>query len=462
MRALTDAGIKMDGGNVEDEGHQAFVDAPYQPYGAPLAPPPLGGYGAPAQAPPYGGQLPPPAPAPWAPALLAALHSAPSPSNYGGGGDWYMDSGATAHMTAHPGNLTSSTPVHTPTRITVGNGSSLPITHIGSTSFPSTSTPITMSNVLVSPDLVTNLVSVRRLTRENPLTVEFDGVGFSVKDARTRMILHRCDSPDELYPVHAGASTSTPVALAAGVDLWHARLGHPNHTVLRQILRSFSFSCDKLDEHSCEACRLGKHVRLPFSASSSVSTFPFQLLHSDVWTSPVASNTGYLYYLVILDDYSHYVWTFPLRRKSDALATLTAFYSYVTTQFGRPILALQTDNGKEFDNVALRTLLASHGTTFRLTCPYTSQQNGRAERILRTLNDCVRTLLFHSNVPARFWPDALATATLLVNIRPCRPRWNYAPHHLLFGTPPSYDGLRIFGCLCYPSTASTTPHKLAP
>ena len=47
-----------------------------------------------------------------------------------------------------------------------------------------------------------------------------------------------------------------------------------------------------------------------------------------------------LYYLVILDDFTHYVWTFPLRRKSDALATLTAFYSYVTTQFGRPILAL--------------------------------------------------------------------------------------------------------------------------
>ena len=76
----------------------------------------------------------------------------------------------------------------------------------------------------------------------------------------------------------------------------------------------------------------------PFSASTTISTFPFQLLHSDVWTSPVASNTGYLYYLVILDDFSHYVWTFPLRRKSDSLATLTVFYSYVTTQFGRPIL----------------------------------------------------------------------------------------------------------------------------
>ena len=94
-----------------------------------------------------------------------------------------------------------------------------------------------MSNVLVSPDLVTNLVSVRRLARENPITVEFDDVGFSVKDACTRMVLHHCDSPDELYLVHSSATASTtPVALAAGVDLWHARLGHPNPTTLRQIL----------------------------------------------------------------------------------------------------------------------------------------------------------------------------------------------------------------------------------
>ncbi|XP_073360411.1 uncharacterized protein [Aegilops tauschii subsp. strangulata] len=190
--------------------------------------------------------------------------------------------------------------------------------------------------------------------------------------------------------------------------------------------------------------------------------FLSHLLHSDVWTSLVASNTGYLYYLVILDGFTHYVWTFPLRRKSDALATLTAFYSYVTTQFGRPILALQTDNGKEFDNVAVRNLLASHGTIFRLTCPYTSQQNGRAEHVIRTLNDCVRTLLFHSYVPPRFWPDVLASASLLINIRPCHSHWSYTPHQLLFGVVPSYDGLRIFGCLCYPSTASTAPHKLAP
>ena len=149
------------------------------------------------------------------------------------------------------------------------------------------------------------------------------------------------------------------------------------------------------------------------------------------------------------------MWTFLLRRKSDALSVLTTFYSYVALQFGRPIHALQTDNG-------VRTLLATHDTIFRLICPYTSQQNGCAERILRTLNDCVRTLLFHANVPSRFWPDNLSTASLLINTRPSRARGNFAPHHILFSSPPSYDDLRVFGCLYYPSIVSTTPYKLAP
>jgi histone deacetylase 1/2 len=52
--------------------------------------------------------------------------------------------------------------------------------------------------------------------------------------------------------------------------------------------------------------------------------------------------------------------------------------------------------------------------SFRLTCPYTSQQNGRPERILRTLNDSLRALLFHASIPLSFWPDTLSTATARV------------------------------------------------
>lgn len=59
--------------------------------------------------------------------------------------------------------------------------------------------------------------------------------------------------------------------------------------------------------------------------------FPFQIVHSDVWTSPIFSHSGYKYYVVFLDDYTHYLWTIPLRNKSDVLPTVRAFISYVHT-----------------------------------------------------------------------------------------------------------------------------------
>lgn len=106
--------------------------------------------------------------------------------------------------------------------------------------------------------------------------------------------------------------------------------------------------------------------------------------------------------------------------------------------------------------------LAAHGTCFRLSCPYTSQQNGKAERILRTLNDCIRTLLIHSAAPASFWAEALNTATYVINRRPCRATGTVTPHQLLLGAPPAYTELRVFGCLCHPNITPTTPHKLTP
>nr|XP_020198077.2 uncharacterized protein LOC109783907 [Aegilops tauschii subsp. strangulata] len=169
--------------------HQAFFAGP-QP--GPVAPPtyyspaPVG-YGGPTTNTGVTDSSGYPAPVSYDPALLAALHQQPPAGAYSGGGDWFMDTGASSHMAAYPGNLSSASPIHTSSRIIVGNGAGLPITHIGSTSFPSNSRPLYLNNVLVSPELIQNLVCVRKLSRDNSVTVEFDEVGFSVKDALTRM-----------------------------------------------------------------------------------------------------------------------------------------------------------------------------------------------------------------------------------------------------------------------------------
>jgi hypothetical protein len=214
-----------------------------------------------------------PAPQPWDMGPLhAALHGsatppAPPPNSTS---DWYLDTGASSHMSSGSGNLTSIRPSHSRSQIVVGNGAFLPITHTGTGSLITTTSPLKLRNVLLSPSLVKNLLSVRQLTRDNHVSVEFDASGFSVKDIRTRAVILRCDSDGDLYPV-SGGSTAAPRPHFAGVasaKLWHQRLGHPS-SVLHSSLSEFQFS--KSSSHTCHACRLGKNVRLPFVSSTSSS-----------------------------------------------------------------------------------------------------------------------------------------------------------------------------------------------
>jgi hypothetical protein len=53
----------------------------------------------------------------------------------------------------------------------------------------------------------------------------------------------------------------------------------------------------------------------------------------DLWTSPVLSVFGFKYFLVILDDFTHFIWTIPLCQKSDAYASLACFCAFAHTQF---------------------------------------------------------------------------------------------------------------------------------
>jgi histone deacetylase 1/2 len=364
-------------------------------------------------------------------------------------------------MASNPGIFPSSQPLLHSSQITVGNGAQMPVTHRASMDIATARSPLHLNNILVSPSLVKNLISVRTLTRDNNVSVEFDPFGFSIKDLPTRTELLRCESRGELYPL-ASTSPEAHLVTTPNVELWHQRLGHPGRHTLQQYLPSLTFTSDAKHSTTCEACQLGKHVRLPFSSSNSISYVPFQIIHADVWTSPVVSLSGFKYYLVLIDDYTHYIWTFPLRAKSEVLQCLLYFHAYVTTQFQLPLIALQTDNGREFDNQALRDHLARHGIAFRLSCPYTSAQNGKAERIIRTVNDCIRSLLIHAGMPAQYWAEALNTATHLLNRRPCQTSGTATPYQLLLGAPPSYSELRVFGCLCYPNQSATVPHKLSP
>jgi hypothetical protein len=207
--------------------------------------------------------------------LTQALHNLSINSSNSG---WVADSGATSHMPAAHGNLASLTPVSNFPPVIVGNGSHLSVSHIGSSTIPTVARSLSVNDILVAPNIIQDLLSVRKLTRDNLISMEFDPWGLSLKDLRTKAHLLRTNSDGDLYPL-LPQSTALLLTTQAASKLWHRRLGHPGASSLFQK----PFPCNNL-RHLSQACQLGKHVRPPFSASTSSSPRPFFLLHCDLWT----------------------------------------------------------------------------------------------------------------------------------------------------------------------------------
>ncbi|GJY51597.1 ribonuclease H-like domain-containing protein [Tanacetum coccineum] len=256
-----------------------------------------------------------------------------------------MDTGATSHLNSNAHNLSTLFNSRLYPSIHVGDGNSIPVTNTGHSIIPSLHRPLHLHNVLVTPNIIKNLISVRQFTRDNNCTIEFDAFGFSVKDFLTRHILLRCDSSGDLYPV-TKPSTVPAAFVSTSSSTWHQRLGHPGDDVLRSLSSRHLISCNKeRSPHVCHACQLGKHVKLPFHSSISSVKQCFDIIHSDLWTSPIVSSSGFKYYVLFLDHFSHYLWIYPLKHKSDMFGKFVHFRKYVQNQFKCDIKSFQCDHG---------------------------------------------------------------------------------------------------------------------
>ncbi|RVW78786.1 Retrovirus-related Pol polyprotein from transposon TNT 1-94 [Vitis vinifera] len=168
-------------------------------------------------------------------------------------------------------------------------------------------------------------------------------------------------------------------------------------------------------------CQLGKHTRVSFPKRlNNRAKSPFELVHTDVWgPCRTASTLGFQYFVTFIDDYSRCTCPF------------TSFMSH-------------------------------HGILHQSSCAHTPQQNGVAERKNRHLVETARTILLHSNVPFRFWGDAVLTACYLINRMPSSVLHDQIPHSLLFPDQPLYFlPPRVFGCTCFVHILTPGQDKLS-
>lgn len=85
----------------------------------------------------------------------------------------------------------------------------------------------------------------------------------------------------------------------------------------------------------------------------------------------------------------------------------------VENQSGCRILALRSENGREYTSNEFNTFCEEAGIEHRLTTPYTPQQNGVSERRNRSIMEMVRCMLHEKNLPKTFWAEAANTVVFL-------------------------------------------------
>ncbi|KAJ9552406.1 LOW QUALITY PROTEIN: hypothetical protein OSB04_016451 [Centaurea solstitialis] len=408
--------------------------------------------------------------------------------------DWYLDTGASAHMTPNA-NLDATSPYSGAEQVTIGNGTALNISHVGHCSI---SPSIKLLNVLVVPELTKNLLSISQLTSDLPVDITFSDHFFVIQKWDTKEILAkgRCNQglyvlersqPEFIYALYSRK-------LKGSFTLWHSRLGHVSFDTIKLLNNLGHLSVTSLlpTPGFCSSCQLAKSKRLSFDNNDKRAPHVLDLVHCDLWGPAPTQSMGYNYYAVFVDDYSRFTWMFPLRAKSEFFNVFLQFQTFVENQFTCKIKVFQSDDGGEFTNARLQQHFQKCGIHHAMSCPYTPAQNGRAERKHRHITETGLAMLFHANAPSAFWLDAFSTAvytinrlptrildgksscylvafqTMLISILldvnrlPTRILDGKSPYEMLFGRVPNYANFHPFGCQVFPYLRDYAKNKLAP
>ena len=288
----------------------------------------------------------------------------------------------------------------------------------------------------------------------------------SWKITKGSLVVARGMKSGTLYMLHVTTVKDHVICVAEqpSVSLWHRRLGHMSKYAMKELSRSgylpgFNFS----DFSICEHCLYGKQTQTPHKKGSSRKAEPLQLVHSNVCgPMPMASMGGALYFVTFIDDFSRKVWVYSIRRKDQVLSIFQRFVALVETQTGKKVKCLRSDNGGEYVSKAFQDFCDTKGIKRELTAPYNPPQNGVSERMNRTIQEKMRSMLSNADLPNGFWAEALQTAVHLINRSPNKKLDLKVAEEVWSGKLPSYKHLRVFGCEAYCHISKEFRDKLAP
>jgi hypothetical protein len=322
-----------------------------------------------------------------------------------------LDTGATCHISPERSDFkTLVATAQVP--ITGVGGSVIHAVGVGTVELHiASNNTLILRDVLFVPASTVRLISVMSLNESGPYGTYFDPTECYVTDKSKTIIARGVASKSRrLYLLTAPVVHVTRIkpqstafmstARIPNVETWHRRLGHCSAQTVIDMARSHSVEGMPIDLSTappkCDICILGKQTRTPVPKvrEGKRATRRLERVHVDLCgPMSVLSRSGRRYSMNIVDDFSGYVWSIPLRSKDEAAPVLQDWHRAVENRSGERLKILVTDNG-ELVSHAMTEWCSANGIEHQLTAPYTSAQNGRAERVHRTLLSKARAMRF--------------------------------------------------------------------
>ncbi|CAA0357000.1 unnamed protein product [Arabidopsis thaliana] len=389
--------------------------------------------------------------------FLNENHCVPSKfeTNLEGEEFWYLDNGASNHMTGDRRYFNQLDESVTG-KFRFGDDSRIDIKGKGTITFTDTEgRSRVMSDVYFIPDLRSNIISLGQAT-ESGCDIRLKGEHLRMFDRDGKLLVQAERSKNRLYKVHMGLKNRTSLLLTTISETcrWHARLGHINFATMKSMIDKEivqGVPTITLQKEICGSCLLGKQTRHMFpQATSFRATKKLELIHGDL-CGPITPSTsaGNRYIFVLIDDFSRYMWTILLKEKGDAFLKFRNFKALVEKECETRIQTFRTDRGGEFCSHEFNLFCEEAGIKRHLAAPYTPQQNGVVERRNRTLMEMTRSILKHMRMPNYLWGEAIRHSTYLLNRVATRALTDKTPYECLRERRPTIAHIRIFGCIAY-------------
>ena len=159
-----------------------------------------------------------------------------------------------------------------------------------------------------------------------------------------------------------------------------------------KIVKGMSLPKKTPESIVCPGCQMEKGHQSPFPPSKEKKTTrPFELVHADLF-GPGTPPSFKFYEHIVQDDFSGYFFVTTIAFKDQAFAKIRSLLG-IAKHFNHQFKSLQTDDDTIYKGLSAKDFYQKEGITHLRSVPYVHQQNGQAERAVRTVSEAATALL---------------------------------------------------------------------